>query len=186
MKKKPVCENCQHKDDCEQPCNAMQELYRFSREQHQKETRKIIEELRQLLDLKDCERSEDLEKLADSVIDEHQNELGFIKDMEIQIGYVRSYIRKIKDGRIVYADTEKTKHKYSAYLPFDFVITFYEPNVAMFNDEQLRILMWHELRHIGIGERGFMIMPHEIEDFFSIIRKHGLNWDSPNDNDSWL
>lgn len=180
-----VCNTCEHKEYCELPCAAVVALYKISREQHKKEARKIIQELRELLNLRDCEPAEDLSELADSVIDEHPTELGFIKDMEIEIGYVRSYQRKIKDGRIIYADTEKTKHKYLAYLPFDFVITFYEPNVAMFNDEQIRILMWHELKHIGVGVKGFKVMPHEIEDFFSIIDKHGAHWNDF-ENDNWF
>lgn len=185
MGKKTVCANCIHNEHCELPCAAVEQLFRLSREQHKKETKRIIQELRELLNLKDCEPADDLKDLADGVIDEHQDELGFIKDMEIEVGYVRSYQRKIKDGQIIYADTEKTKHKYTAYLPFDFVITFYEPNVAMLNDEQIRILMWHELRHIGIGEKGLKVMPHEIEDFFSIIDKHGVHWNDFN-NDDWF
>ena len=180
-----ICSTCSHNEHCESACAAVEALYKISREQHKRSARKIIKELREMLNLKDCEPAEDLQKLAESVIDEHPNELDFIRDMGIEIGYVRSYQRRIKDGRIVYADTEKTKHKYTAYLPFDFVITFYEPNVAMFNDEQVRILMWHELRHIGIGEKGFKVMPHEIEDFFSIIEKHGARW-SDFGNDDWL
>lgn len=181
-----LCESCWNAENCEAGCPALIELKRINREQHKKETRKIIQELRELLNVKDAESAEDLKELAESVIDEHPNELGFIRDMEIEIGYVRSYIRKIKDGCVVYADTEKTKHKYLAFLPFDFVITFYEPNVALLNDEQKRILMWHELRHIGIGEKGFKVMPHEIEDFFSIIEKHGLHWADSSDNDEWI
>lgn len=141
--------------------------------------------MRKLLETKDCEIAEDLQELATSVINEHREELGFIEDMEIQIGFVRSYLRKIKDGRIIFADTEKTKYKYTAFLPYDFVITFYEPNVQMFNDEQKRVLMWHELRHIGIGEKGYKVMPHEIEDFFSIINTQGLHW-SGFDSGDWL
>ena len=138
-----------------------------------------------MLNTTDAEIAYDLKELAESVIDEHP-ELEFIKDMEIEIGYVRSYERKIKNGCIVYADTEKTKKKYLAYLPFDFVITFYEPNVTRFNDEQKRILMWHELKHIGIGDKGFKVLPHDIEDFISIIDKHGLHWADSSDNEEWI
>lgn len=186
MGKGTVCASCQYDGNCEAPCNAVEELFRLSREQHKKETRKIIQELRELLGLRDCEVADDLKELAESVIDEHPNELGFIRDMGIEVGYVRSYIRKVKDGCCIYADTEKTKHKYLAYLPFDFVITYYEPNVAMLNDEQKRILMWHELRHIGVGEKGFKVMPHEIEDFFTIIEKHGVHWNDFNNDDDWF
>lgn len=176
MSKKPICASCEHEGDCSH-CAALDELMRIRNELHKKETREILKELRTQLNTKDCEPAEDLEELAFSVIEEHEDELGFINDMEISIGFVRSYERKIKDGVIVYADTEKTKQKYTAFLPFDFVITFYEPNTAVLDEEQIRILMWHELRHIGVGEKGYKVMPHEIEDFFSIIKQHGMDWD---------
>lgn len=181
-----ICDSCWNTENCDTACPALIELRRLKRELHKNETRKIIQELREMLNTKDAEPADDLKELAESVIDEHPNELGFIRDMEIEIGYVRSFVRKIKDGCIVYADTEKMKHKYSAFLPFDFVIVFYEPNVALLNDEQKRILMWHELRHIGIGEKGFKVMPHEVEDFFSIIEKHGLRWAESSDNEEWI
>lgn len=181
-----LCLGCPHNEVCETICPPLIELRRIKRELHKKETREIIQDLRKLLNTRDAETADDLKELAESVIDEHPNELGFIRDMEIEVGYVRSYQRKTKDGCIVYADTEKTKHRYTAFLPFDFVITFYEPNVAMFNDEQKRILMWHELKHIGIGEKGFRVMPHDIEDFFSIIEKHGLRWADSSNNDDWI
>ena len=97
-----LCLKCQHKENCEIDCPAMTELFRFRREQHKKETRERLKELRELLNLYDCEPAEDLKEIAESVIDEHQEELGFIMDMEIEIGYVRSYQRKIKDGQIIY------------------------------------------------------------------------------------
>ena len=177
-----LCLACPHGEDCETICPPLIELRRLKRELHKKETREIIQDLRGLLNTTDAEVADDLKELADSVIDEHP-ELEFIRDMEIEIGYVRSYERKIKNGCTVFADTEKTKKKYLAYLPFDFVITFYEPNVTRFNEEQKRILMWHELRHIGIGDKGFRVMPHEIEDFFSIIDRHGAHWCDFNNDD---
>lgn len=178
MSNKPICEGCENSYECTGTCNALEQLYKFKREQDKIERRRIIQELRKLLGTKDCEPAEDLKELADSVIKEHYEELGFIEDMEIEIGYVRSYLNKQKDGRIIFADTEKTKYKYTAFLPYDFVIVFYEPNVELFNDEQKRTLMWHELRHIGVGEKGYKVMPHEIEDFYSITDKLGTRWDN--------
>ncbi|OZV10781.1 hypothetical protein CIW83_18350 [Tissierella sp. P1] len=67
---------------------------------------------------------------------------------------------------------------YKAYLPYDFIITFYENNTGFLNDNQLKILMYHELKHIGIGERGLKINPHDIEDFSDILDKYGLDWNN--------
>lgn len=38
--------------------------------------------------------------------------------------------------------------------------------------------MYHELRHIGVGEKGLKIVPHNIEDFSDILTKYGLDWNS--------
>jgi len=52
------------------------------------------------------------------------------------------------------------------------------------NDEQLKILMLHELMHIGIeinekGEIKKYIVPHSVQDFEYILDKYGLNWSRP-------
>lgn len=39
--------------------------------------------------------------------------------------------------------------------------------------------MYHELRHIGIGEKGLKIVPHDIEDFKDILKEYGLDWGEP-------
>jgi hypothetical protein len=51
-------------------------------------------------------------------------------------------------------------------------------------EEQLDILMEHELRHIGISESGTLqIMPHDIEDFRAIIDDYGLDWSQTEDSE---
>ena len=65
---------------------------------------------------------------------------------------------------------------WTAFLPFDFIITFYEPNIYYMTENQKKILMLHELKHIDVGERGLTIRPHDIEDFKSIIKTYGLEW----------
>lgn len=45
---------------------------------------------------------------------------------------------------------------------------------------KLLILLEHELLHIGVNTDGnepsFYIVPHDIEDFRSIIEKYGTDW----------
>lgn len=102
-------------------------------------------------------------------------EFGFIKEWNIKIGYVISQEKK-SGKKIVYADCRKLQEVYKAYLPFDYIITFYECNTGMLNENQLKILMLHELKHIGMGERGLTLVPHDIEDFSIILDKYGLDW----------
>lgn len=36
--------------------------------------------------------------------------------------------------------------------------------------------MWHELRHIEIGPKGITIRPQEVDDWKSILREYGIDW----------
>jgi hypothetical protein len=56
------------------------------------------------------------------------------------------------------------------------LITFYDPNVSILTENQRKIVMYHELRHIEMTPKGLTVRPHDIEDFESILREHGLNW----------
>jgi predicted metallopeptidase len=171
--KNDLCDNCLA--DCLGTCAAVEKLIEIYREQRTEEKRQFIKDLRSQLDIMDCEPSPELEELGKKVIAKIK-ELDYIKDYEIKIGYVLSYDRKKKDGKIVFADCRKVSESYLAYLPYDFIITFYEPNVSILSDNQKKIVMWHELRHIGIGPKGLKVNPHEVDDFKSILRSFGIDW----------
>ena len=44
----------------------------------------------------------------------------------------------------------------------------------------MMILMRHELKHIGVNTNGeeptFEIVPHDVEDFRSILKTYGIDW----------
>lgn len=174
-KQKDICIECGQ--NCEIPCAALYELENIYKETRTKEKRQLIYRLRKQLDIVDAEPASDLRDMARKII-KKLPELHHILDFRVKIGYVRSYERKTRDGKASYADCRKVNKVYSAYLPFDFVITFYEPNIGHLSDNQLKILMWHELKHIGISDRGFIVEPHEIEDFFTITDAHSTRWDN--------
>ena len=63
-------------------------------------------------------------------------------------------------------------------MPCDFTITVFEPNCEGMTDEQLRILLLHELMHVGItidkdGAEAYHIVPHDLEDFRAIVGRFG-------------
>lgn len=103
-----------------------------------------------------------------------------LRDYPIKIGYISCSKAKTKQNKIIHAECIKVKPEYRWMIPYDFMIVVYEPNVAHMNDEQIRILLQHELQHIGIDFEGteprLYIVPHDIEDFENILRDHGLNW----------
>jgi len=50
------------------------------------------------------------------------------------------------------------------------------------DEETQYILMWHELKHILVtvndktGENEFRMLDHDVQDFYSIIKAHGIDW----------
>jgi len=114
--------------------------------------------------------------LAESIINKFP-ELSFINAYGIKVGYVLSYEAK-KGEKIVYADCRKLNVVYQAYLPFDFIVTFYHFNTEILSENQKKILMLHELRHIQLTERGPSVRPHDIEDFKDILERYGNDWNS--------
>lgn len=113
---------------------------------------------------------------------ETEPELAYIRDSAAKIVYLSSDSRKKGKGTVINAQCEKIQDKYKWGLPCDFTITVFEPNVEMFTPEQLRILIFHELLHVGItvnedGTEVYTTKPHDLEDFKLIIDRFGTEWD---------
>lgn len=124
-------------------------------------------------------QSEEYTEKAFKVVDAIE-ELHYIKECDIQFVVLTSDEEKKKAGKIVYADCRKVNKYYEWCCPYDFLITMYMPNCELLSDEQTNILLWHELKHIGVdmsnGEPVYMVNPHDIEDFKSIIDRFGYDW----------
>lgn len=69
--------------------------------------------------------------------------------------------------------------------PYDFLIIFYGPNIDGLDANQLKILMFHELLHIGVNSDGtsFKVVPHDIEDFSLILERYGIGWGSKKESE---
>ena len=117
--------------------------------------------------------------IASEVIAEHED-LHWIETSGILIDYLSSDEEKHSAGKDVYGECIRVKEVYKPYCPYDFLIVLYEPNIIHLTDDQLKILIHHELLHIGIDEKDgnvkYVINPHDIEDFRSIIDEYGLDW----------
>ena len=84
-----------------------------------------------------------------------------------------------KKGRtlIVNADCKRASKAYEWCCDYDYIITVYQPNVEHMTEEQLRILLEHELMHIDYEPDVRMtIKGHDAEEFAEIIRKYGIDW----------
>lgn len=73
---------------------------------------------------------------------------------------------------------EKVAEKYKWGIPCDFTITIFEPNIVGFTEEQIKILLFHELLHVGYDPEGerLYVKPHDLEDFKLIINEFGTDW----------
>ncbi len=110
--------------------------------------------------------------------------LSDIRQSEATIIYLSSDKEKKSKNKLVLGECEKINSKYKWAIPCDFTITIYEPNVIALTDEQMRILIFHELLHVGIeflgdGSEKYSVKPHDIEEFRAIIDRFGIDWNLP-------
>ncbi len=103
-----------------------------------------------------------------------------IRDTDVKIAYLASDEEKKKNRKIVFADCNLVSKRYKWCCQYDFFIVVYEPNIEYFTDRQIEILLRHELHHVGIdfdgNENKYYIVPHDVEEFWEIIKDNGLRW----------
>ena len=107
-----------------------------------------------------------------------------LKNSDVKIAYLSSDEPKKKDRRLIFAECCRVDDKYKWCCNYDFFIVVYEPNISWFTEEQINILIRHELHHVGIDYSGsevkYYIVPHDVEEFWEIINEHGLKWSEEN------
>lgn len=124
-------------------------------------------------------RRKDFQRVADRLVKTRKS-LEYIRDSSVSFVVLGSDSEKKSMGRTVFGQCEKIPDKYRWIIPYDFTITVFEPNVERFTKKQIRILLLHELMHIGIEKDGneerYFIKPHDIEDFEEILKRYGMDW----------
>ena len=113
--------------------------------------------------------------IASELISERP-ELEAIRDSDVQIICLSSTHSPKKGDKTVYGQCEKISEKYKWGIPCDFTITVFEHNILGFSEEQIRILLFHELLHVGIEKDRLFIKGHDLEDFKVIIDEFGTSW----------
>ena len=121
------------------------------------------------------------EKIAQELI-ENTAELEYIKKSNVRIIYLESDNTK-KNGteRLVLGECEKVASKNQWAISADFTIIVYKNNCIGLSEEQIKILLFHELLHVGIdygtdGGEVYSVKKHDLEDFKVIIDKYGTDW----------
>lgn len=118
----------------------------------------------------------DYAEIAEEIIKEKRKD---ILALGISVGFITSNKEK-KYGRtkLVLGECKKVSDLQKVFCPYDFLIIIYEANCAGLSDDQMKILIWHELNHIGIDPKNgdFYVKPHDVEEFDDIINAHGIHW----------
>ena len=106
--------------------------------------------------------------------------LAHIAASGVRIAYLSSDAKRRSKGRAVLATCELVPARYRWAMPYDFTVTVFEPNVVGMSEDQLRVLMLHELYHVGVemadGGNRYSIVGHDIEDFNAVIDRYGAGW----------
>lgn len=102
---------------------------------------------------------------------------GHLKDCRIGVLFCDK--DKKRHGSTVYAETRCLTELESFLSGYDFVIIFYD-KVQVISADALEVLIRHELMHVGWEQRGLEVktycVPHDVNDFRSIIAEHGVDW----------
>lgn len=122
----------------------------------------------------------EFKSIAEQLI-ENEPELAYIKDSSVKITYLESDLPKRADkDKIVLGECEKVQCKNHWAIESDFTITLFEPNLTGLSEEQIKIVLFHELLHIGIdwNDNGecYYVRKHDLEDFKAIIDRYGTDW----------
>ena len=113
------------------------------------------------------------EQLFNDVKDEAP-EFEFIDREGVKVRLLEADGPKITNKRRIWADCTKLSDKVRIISGYDFVITFYD--VGQLSPRALKVLMLHEMKHIGWNEGKPVIVPHDLEDFRDIVESYGPDW----------
>ena len=81
-------------------------------------------------------------------------ELAELYHSSAQIVFIESDKPKRSKGRVVYGECEKVSAKNQWAIGADFVVAIYTPNVNYMTEDQIEILILHELMHAGVKNDG--------------------------------
>lgn len=119
--------------------------------------------------------NEDYARIGHELIDTEEA-LSNLRGMPYSIIYLSSSHSKKHKGNMVLGQCEKVLDKNKWAVPCDFTITVFEPNCEGLTEDQIKILLFHELLHVGADQDEPYVKPHDLEDFKLIIDRFGVDW----------
>ena len=109
-------------------------------------------------------------------------DLSYIKNSRVRIAYLESdQSKKADKDKLVLGECEKVAAKNKWAITYDFIITLFKNNLVGLTAAQIRIVLFHELLHVGIepgpdADEIYSVRKHDLEDFKLIIDKFGTEW----------
>lgn len=125
--------------------------------------------------------NENYANIAQELIDK-EPELAYIKDSRVRIAYLESdQSKKADKDKLVLGECEKVAAKNKWAINYNFTITLFKNNLIGLSPAQIKIVLFHELLHVGIepgadGDEIYSVRKHDLEDFKLIIDKFGTEW----------
>lgn len=105
--------------------------------------------------------------------------LHWLLNSDLKIGFLMSTQKKTdENGAVkVRAECSKCTPKDKALGDYDYLITYYEPNIQGLTEYGMEALTAHELGHIG--EDGKSVKGHDIVigEFRFVLTEYGEDWD---------
>ena len=128
---------------------------------------------------KTYEESDDAKLIGHKILNEpHNYPVSFKPEDNVKICYLKVYphITKHIVGRCI-----KASHSVKYFSDYDYLIEVSGDLWDKLNDLTKEVLIWHELKHIGIeylksGDKVFKILDHDVKDFAEIIKQYGIDW----------
>ena len=125
--------------------------------------------------------NENYRAIAESLIDT-EPELAYIKNSRVRIVFLESdQAKKADKDKLVLGECEKVAAKNKWAINYDFTITLFKNNLIGLSPAQIKIVIFHELLHIGIepgseDDEIYSVRKHDLEDFKIIIDRFGTEW----------
>ena len=134
----------------------------------------------------DAAVSEKFTEMGMEIIETHEL-LEELRESKVKVLFLEDGSPKKKSGLTVFGDCSKVSRRMKFLTDADFIIRIYVKNCgdALFDEAKYKILLLHELMHVGVrknkksGGFTFFLRPHDIGEFTYIQQGYGSRWQSP-------
>ena len=106
---------------------------------------------------------------AEMLIDKHHPWLK-----SARIAFVMREEAQKQGSRYILGQASKVPDKMKPHLEFDFLIWLSQEDYDRMTTDEREALIDHELCHCMMGNNGWTIRKHDIEEFAIVISRHGL------------